>query len=44
MKRKKKFGFLILAAVALIAVPAWVDSLQPKDNKPTLSKAVFRVS
>jgi len=44
MKPKKQFGLLILAAVALITVPAWVDSLQPKDNKPTLSKAVFHVS
>ena len=44
MKNNKKFGFLILAAVVLIAVPAWVDSLQPKDSTPTLSKAVFHVS
>jgi hypothetical protein len=44
MKSNKKFGFLILAAVLLIAVPAWVDSLQPKDDKPALSEAVFHVS
>ena len=44
MKNNKKFGFLILAAVVLIAVPAWVDSLQPKDDKPALSEAVFHVS
>ena len=44
MKRKKQFGLLILAVVVLIAVPAWVNSLQPKDNKPALSKAVFHVS
>jgi hypothetical protein len=44
MKRKEQFALLILAAVVLIAVPAWVDTLQPKDDKPTLSKAVFHVS
>ena len=44
MKSNKKFGLLILAAVVLIAVPAWVDSLQPKDDNPVLSKAVFHVS
>ena len=44
MKPKKQLGLLILAAVVLIAVPAWVDSLQPKDDTHTLSKAVFHVS
>ena len=44
MKRKKQFSLLIIAAVVLIAVPAWVDSLQPKDDNPALSKAVFHVS
>jgi hypothetical protein len=44
MKRKEQFALLILAAVVLIAVPAWVGTLQPKDDKPTLSKAVFHVS
>ena len=44
MKNNKVFALLILAAVVLIAVPAWVDSLQPKEDKANLSKAVFHVS
>jgi len=44
MKNNKKFGLLILAAAVLIAVPAWVESLQPKDRNSALSRAVFHVS